>query len=312
MSVQLIKVIKKICAEENISFSAFADDYILLLKKNGGKMYVYGNKFANNSASAEQICDDKAGLSELLDANGIPCVKHTFFGRPGANWYFSDPQKDKEKLVSMLKNSRDGLVVKENKGSGGINVFRARTEEELFDAVDRVFAVSPSLAVSPFEHIRHEYRVLMLGNEFRYAFEKIRPCVTGDGKSTVNGLISAKYGEKFTLADKRGDYIPANGEDCMPEWRHNLGQGAVPALVEEAELKNKLASLAQRCMTALTLEFASVDIIDTDTGFKVLEINSGVMIDNFSAYSDEYYRLAESGVKAAILKFFASYNEKNG
>lgn len=303
MSTQLVKLLKEICAEENIGFRAFSDDYVLLLQKDGVKMYVYGNKFANNSASAEQICDDKAGLSELLESFGIPCVRHTFFGCPSAHWYASDREKDRKKLLSLLKNSPDGLVIKENKGSGGINVFHARNENELYEAVKKVFAVSPSLAAAPFENILHEYRVLMLGTEFCYAFEKLRPCVVGNGKNTANELIKSAYGEKFVFADERGSHIPAAGEKYMPEWRHNLGQGAVPAIVEDAGLKQKLSSLAAQCMNALSLEFASVDIIDTASGLKVLEINSGVMIDNFSAYSDEYYALAKSGVKAAILKY---------
>lgn len=304
MSVQLTRLIKEICAGEGISFSAFSDGYILLLQKNGKKMYIYGNKFANNNASAERICDDKAGLSELLAANGIPCVPHRFFGSPAANWYSSAPEKDKAALLYMLNASPGGLVIKENSGSGGINVYKVTNEAQLLRAVEKVFNASPFLAAAPYVDIKHEYRVLMLGTEYRYAFEKIRRTVTGNGKNTVNELLTQRYGENAFLTDERGSLVPKDGEKYLPEWRHNLGQGALPELVKSTELQGELAALAARCMVALSLDFASVDIIDDGKGLRVLEINSGVMTDSFSSFSDEYYRLASNALRAAVNKYF--------
>lgn len=267
MSLQLNKILKEICLEDGIEISGFAGDYVLCLTRQGKKMYIYGNKFGNNSSSSELLCDDKAALSQVLSENNIPCVNHEFFPSPGAWWSDEEKSSQTKRLHRMFSENPKGLVIKDNKGSGGRNVFRTENEEAAEDILEKIFSQSDSAAVCPYESILHEYRVLMLGREFIYAFEKIRS--------------------------------PEQGE-----WRHNLGQGATPLLVTASELTEKLCSLARKSMEVLNLDFASVDIIQSDGKLKILEINSGVMIDAFSAYSPQYYALAKEGIRKAIRRFF--------
>lgn len=267
MSPQLLKIIKKICIEDGIELECFADDYVLCLNKNGQRMYIYGNKFPNNSSSSELLCDDKSALSQVLAKNGIPCVPHTFFASPAVWWSEDERELRQKRLYQMFSDNPKGLVAKDNRGSGGRNVYRLENQAEAEEIFGKIFALSDSAAVCPFVDILHEYRVLMLGEECVYSFEKIR-------------------------SEKAG------------EWRHNLGQGATPSLVTDKALCRLLSTLAKKCMQVLNLSFASVDIIDDGKALQVLEINSGVMIESFSAFSEEYCKLAESGVKKAIHCFF--------
>ena len=50
------------------------------------------------------------------------------------------------------------------------------------------------------------------------------------------------------------------------------------------------------------VRFASIDIVSTNEGLKVLEINSGVMMENFAGESPQNYRKAREIYRDAILK----------
>jgi hypothetical protein len=53
------------------------------------------------------------------------------------------------------------------------------------------------------------------------------------------------------------------------------------------------------------MRFASVDVIQTDSGLQVLEVNSGVMMDAFLAQGDECYELGKSVYADAVDVLFA-------
>ena len=49
------------------------------------------------------------------------------------------------------------------------------------------------------------------------------------------------------------------------------------------------------------MSFASVDIVETkNDGYKVIEVNSGVMLTNFASHSEEGYQLAKGIYSSAI------------
>lgn len=108
----------------------------------------------------------------------------------------------------------------------------------------------------------------------------------------------------FTTFDNEFRVIMLNGEveliyrkKIKSGWMHNLGLGAQADLVAYDE---KLADLAVRTVAALNIHFASVDIAETEEGLKILEVNSGVMMEYFSAKSPENYQIAKEIYRKAI------------
>ena len=76
-------------------------------------------------------------------------------------------------------------------------------------------------------------------------------------------------------------------------WRHNLGLGAEPIITEDDEVCSKLSELATEASNAVNGKFVSVDIIEVDGNYMVLEINSGVMMEHFASKTAENYKIAE-------------------
>ena len=299
MGKQLVKIVKEICLENQINLRTYSDEYILELVKENKKMYIYGNKFPNNNASIEQICNDKSGLSDLLEEYDIPHVHHQYFytlDRESAT--FSDDTW--QRMESVLEKLGD-VVVKNNKGTGGKNVYKVSDKATLREKAQKIYDETKSVCLSPYINIKEEYRVLIVHGKIEYVFRKIRPFVIGDGLNSVDRLAQLKYQDSNINVSEELDcnYVPSKNEKIELSWKHNLGQGAIPELITDKGLLEKLREIAEKCARCLDLQFVSIDIID-DGALKVLEINSGVMIEKFSDYNEEYYNLAKGAVKKAI------------
>lgn len=296
---EIVRIIKEICRDEQINFKSFSNDYILKLEKNNRTMYIYGNKFPNNTAAIEQICNDKAALSDILDCYNVPHVKHFYFDSPILEEYCSE-SGNWSKMQKLLKEYNI-LVCKPNKGTGGRNIFKVQTKKELEYAVLKIFQSSNSICIAPYYDIRNEYRVLVVGDEIQYVFKKIRPYIIGDGKRTIEELWKSIHDKSITITNEiNWQSVPIENQKIELSWKHNLGQGAEPEIVTDQELLTALSDLAKKCVVALNLGFVSIDIIETNGKLLVLEINSGVMVEKFAKSSEANYILA----KKAKLRLF--------
>lgn len=303
MGRQLVKIIKQICKEEGITIKSYSDEYVLQLEANHRNMYIFGNKFPNNNAGSEQICNDKSALSSILSEFQIPNVPHFYFDSPVREEYY--PSTGIWKELSGLLDRYHGLICKVNNGTGGNNVYKVQTQQELEEAVLKIFKVSNSMAVSPLVNIDQEYRIVMVDGEMQFVYKKILPSVIGDGVHTIRELIQGCEwsSPSFISDDINLSFVPNRGEIVRISWKHNLGQGATPVLVTDSDILNKLDIIAKKCVDALDLGFVSIDVVESLGNLQVLEINSGVMVERFSAYSEEYYNLAKSAVRNAIKKY---------
>jgi glutathione synthase/RimK-type ligase-like ATP-grasp enzyme len=91
------------------------------------------------------------------------------------------------------------------------------------------------------------------------------------------------------------------GETRLLNWRHNLDAGAEPVLLEEGEAREACVEIATRAAAAIGIRFASVDLVRVAGDWRVLEINSGVMME---ALSRRHPDLVEAAYAAALDKVF--------
>ena len=303
-----VKILKEICFENNIEMKAFSYDYIFELKKNGVIRYILGYQFDLNTAAVQAICKDKSAVSDILSYHNIPCVEHYFFISPENINYLGVDGSWQE--ITKLRGKYSKIVCKPNEGTGGNDVFLVRNQKELEFAVNEIFKRSRGMAVSPYYDISAEYRVIILNNKTKLIFSKKRPHVTGDGISTLAKLIYEYIDEgksnelSINLNEKTYQTILEAGEKFSFNWRHNLGHGAVASVLKDKEIENKLKKLAKKTTKTLNLKFASIDIIRTNDEYKVLEINSGVMMEHFSSQNEEYYNKAKIIYKEAMDSMF--------
>jgi glutathione synthase/RimK-type ligase-like ATP-grasp enzyme len=312
----LVRAVKEIAAELNLKLNTFSQDWVMRLERGAQTRHIFGYNFDLNGASGQLITNDKSASAELLSYNNIPAVEHRLFLRPNLAGYVASEGNWREMLSYFERNKAD-VVCKSNTGTGGNQVFRAQTPLELELAVHQLFSSNRAIALSPFIKIDSEYRLIMLGNSCELAYEKVRPRVTGDGRSTLLELISrddsvGELGmEKLiaNLSKEDGGLLSsvAGQDECVVlSWKHNLGQGAKAVEVNEERLKASLSEIAVSCMKALNLNFVSVDIIRShNDGLSVMEINSGVMMESYSRQGEKEYERAKGIYRSAILRMLS-------
>ena len=227
---------------------------------------VYGYNFDLNSSSAAMIANDKAGLCHFLSLAGLLHVEHVFFPHPRETGYVPG-SGNWEEIISFARGLNYNLVCKANQGSGGMHVYRVHDQRELEEAIQLLFQVHRGICLSPYYQIDHEFRLIMLNRTVLLAYEKMLPLNEDSKDSTL--------------------------------WKHNLGLGAHPRVLGRQELA-PLSRLAEAAMQAAGLTLASVDLISTGGELQILEINCGIMLENFARHrAGGYTRTKE--VYASIL-----------
>ena len=205
-----------------------------------------------------------------------------------------------------FKYKNKKIVCKINNGTGGKDVYYIENKKALELAVHKIFSKDQYIALSPFYDIKNEYRAIILNNKVKLLYKKERRFIIGDGTSTLLKLIANKFTDlkKIDLTDIPVNKILAKDEKYYICWKHNLGLGAIPKIVTEKNIYDSVEKLALSAYNAIGGKFVSVDIIETENELKVLEINSGIMMESFSNQNDENYNIAKNIYAEAVDSMF--------
>lgn len=302
-----VKILKEICRELDYNIQFLSQNWIAKISKNNITNYIISYNFGINKDASSKICADKSATSEILTLHNIPNITHKIFhvhnnyhGDIG-NW---------QKMIIFFKTHNNKVVIKPNVGSSGSGVIFIDTLYRLESETYKIMSKKSSFCLSPFFDILEEYQVVMLKNQPKLIFRKRKPTLIGNGKDTILNLINKSYKltdlpiqALETLKEKKLglETILANNEVIELNWKHNLGSGAIPEIIEINNANKNVVEIAKKAIKALEMSFASVDIVETkNDGYKVIEVNSGVMLTNFASHSEEGYQLAKGIYSSAI------------
>jgi glutathione synthase/RimK-type ligase-like ATP-grasp enzyme len=245
---QFVALIESVCEDRGIRVSWLSDYWLGILGKDDDHCYIHGYQFPINNTVANGLMHDKVSTYELLTRYGVPALPHALIRLQP----LPSIEVAIERAIQLYPLP---LVLKPNPGwSGGDDVMRCHTKDDVDAAIRDLASRHQSIAVSPYIDIRAEYRVLILDGTVKVIFEKVRP----DG-----------------------------------EWHHNLKRGAMPEVVTDEALRQPLIALAQKALASLAGRLAAVDIVVTPDGYKVMEANGGISLSHFSDHSVEYKKIAE-------------------
>lgn len=275
------KMIKKIGEELDIEVTLLSDNWTKVLEKDNKTHYITGYQFDLNDHGIGNIMDDKGLFYDLLKYKKLPIIEQ----------YVIFHDYDKELIRDYFNKHDREIIVKGNISNAGKEVFKINNEKELFIVIDKLLLKQYSLSLCPYYHIKNEYRVVILNNEVRLVFGKIKPFVIGNGKSTLKEL-AINYNDYYkNHLDKINnlDYIPEQDEKVELSFKFNLSSGGKTFTDIPIELKTKIINLALKVANELNITFASIDIIHTDNNeLLVLEANSGVTLNKYILQNDGY------------------------
>jgi glutathione synthase/RimK-type ligase-like ATP-grasp enzyme len=305
-----VDAVKRYGAEHGIDIEIKSQGWLIVMRRGPRRHLAFGYDVGLNSAVAHRIANDKAAASEVLAGSGVACIPHTLFLSPEMSEYVP-PRRSWQEMMALLERNPGGIVVKPNEGTSGDFVFRVSTAPALELAAHRIFASNSGLAISPYVEIENEIRVVLLDRQPLAVYRKSRPAVTGDGRHSLLELALAA-----TPAELRSAVLPAMlgeldrtaldaivpaGQQRLLNWRHNLDSGSQPVLLEPGEVRDACVAIAADAAQAIGIRFGSIDVVETGGGLKILEVNSGVMME---ALGRQHPELVYAAYSAALDKVF--------
>jgi len=171
-------------------------------------------------------------------------------------------------VAAELLEMEGPIVVKPVSGSGGRDVHIVADGASAASLIES--KQTPGWAASPFCDIAAEYRVIMLDGQALLSYEKSQPV-------ELEGL-------RF----------------------FNLGLGAKPQDISDPQLFRSVTEIAHNVCEHLSLRLASVDVVRLVTGeLMVMEVNDGLMMENYARHSPEYKNRAATIYDAVVAAMFA-------
>ncbi len=307
MKSKFKEIIQEICNENNIKYKLLSKDWVIMLEKDNKTRFICGYKFDLNSHGIGLIADDKYALYETLKSKDIPVAEHRIVYNKTNKLDYAIGCNEYEYVKEYFVKNNNHIIIKPNDGTCGHKVFNVTNIDEIDDILDKIFINNYSISICPFYNIKHEYRAIMLNGENELLYAKYLPIVTGDGNKTIRQLLLEFNHDYFIdeLKDSKYDKVLANKETFQYNWKFNLSQGSIAKKVDDKLLENKLIKLAKQVCTEINLKFGSIDIIQTTNNeLLVLEVNSGVMLENYINLNPDEYEKVKNIYKKAVENLF--------
>ncbi|SFI86361.1 ATP-grasp domain-containing protein [Bradyrhizobium sp. cf659] len=275
-----VQTIRRYCARHGIAVDIRSGGWLIAMRRGEARHFAFGYDIGLNSAIAHRLANDKSATAEALTLEGVPCIPHHLFLNPSMGAQIAGPGW-RDAMLALLAQHPQGVVVKPNEGTSGRAVFKVTNAAELDRAVSEVFSSSLGLVIAPYVEIEEEVRVILLDRKPMIVYRKDRPSVVGDGAHTLRELaIAAGHDRQLRELETRDvNAIVPKGKRRILNWRHNLDAGARPVLIENGEVHAACVRLAVDAAKAIGIAFASIDVVRADGAWRVLEINSGVMME---------------------------------
>lgn len=289
-------IIKEICEEKNIKFNIISNNWVIILEKDNEKKYIIANNFPLNDQAVGKICDDKYAVYEIMQKYNIPVATHHIV----FNNY------NKEEVKKFFQKYDYNIVVKNNYGTCGNDMYHINNEQELFEKIDKLLLKTYAVVLMPYYDIKTEYRNIMLNNTVELIYGKKKPIVIGNGKNTIYELLCQFNNEYFSkINNKNLNTILPKDEIFEYNWQFNLSKGSMPFVLEDKINEEKIKRMAKEISNILGLSFASIDIVELNDGrLLLLEVNSGVMMNNISKNLDSGRNIVKNIYSKAIDEIF--------
>ena len=297
------QIIQEICDEKKINYKFLSKDWVIMLEKDGKTRFISGYKFDLNSQGTGIIADDKYATYEVLKEKNIPIIEYKIVYNKTNNQDYAMGCNSYEYVKDFFTQNNNSIVIKPNEGTCGKGVYHITNLNEIDDVLDKIFDENFSISMCHFYNIKYEYRTILIDGEPELLYSKHLPIVIGDGKKTIRELLiefNPKYFKKL-LNDSKYDRILDKDEKFKYSWKFNLSQGSIAKKVTDTDLSDRIIKIAKKVCKEINLKFGSVDIIQTmDNSFLVLEVNSGLMMDNYINLVPNGYMTAKNIYKKAI------------
>ena len=253
------------------------------------------------------VLDDKYALYDVLREKKLPVAEYQIVYGEKVKEDYAEGCNTFSYVEDYFYKHNCDIVLKPNDGTCGRDVYRVQDVEQLRELYDQMTRKYYSINMGPFYQIQNEYRFVVFDGKVRIAYQKNKPVVLGDGVHSIRELLIEFNPNYFQerLNDSIYDRVLEMGEEFEYNWKFNLSQGAIASEIQDSLLYQKLEEIAISSSNTVGLRFGSVDIIVTkERECFILEMNSGVMLENYMEQFSDGFETAKELYKDVIIKMF--------
>lgn len=274
--------------------------YAITPLNQGASAYMSVNKYINNAVLAQA---------------GIPVAKAVTFSKE--DWL-------NQPLAELIKKLKFPLVAKPLKNTArGLGVFcKIPAIENLSSYLDLFFQHFDNIEIEEFHGNLKEYRVLILKNKVIGVLERVGASVIGDGRHTIEQLITIKNEEKILLShtvtispltydleyelclkeqNLTLQSVPSDGQKIRLCYTANTGRGGdIFSLGNKIHPENakELINVAK----TLGLEYTGLDMFCTDINIPFSKTKKWLIIEANIGPDMTLHELTPYGKKVRVSK----------
>jgi len=283
--------------------------------RNGKKSYTRYNTVDMNPIGSSDVARDKDYANFFMGQMGYPIIEgETFFSKRWARAIGSIRTIDKGFIYA--KKLGFPVIVKPNSGSQGEGVALVSNKEQFYRAMSRVFK-QDKIALVQRRVIGRDYRVVILDKQIISAYERIPLSVIGDGKSSIEKLLSIK--KKYFNKIKRDIKIDIKDPRVKDKLKRQnlttksiLKKGETVFLLDNANLSTggdsidvthsihpQFKKLAIKLTKDMGLRLCGVDLMiegdikDRPERYWVIEVNSAPGLDHYVTTGKAQQKIVE-------------------
>lgn len=282
---------------------------------DGRKRYFRNTNLDLNVLGASEIARDKAYADFFLRRMGYPVITGRAFCT--RRWVKAiGCRLGPDAAFRYAQRLGFPVIVKPNSKSQGVGVFKVANKREFYRAVkaiegnERMFLVQRIVT-------GHDYRIVVLDGKVISVYERLPLTVTGDGRTTVKGLLERK--QRQFKAIGRDTKIKINDPRIVTELKRRgmrlasrPSAGQVIALLPNANLSTGGDAIditdhvhpdwrrfAKRLARDMNLRFIGIDVMSKRTldekpgSFVVIEVNAAPGLDNYATMGKKQERIVE-------------------
>lgn len=157
--------------KDQVTFEEISPDYIYRVKKEKKSFLMHDVEVGLNNSASMKIARSKSGTYSVLHKANIPVVEHRFLLNQSSRFSNSNSF---QLAKNLFHSFNENVVLKQDDGSQGKNVFQINSAHELELHLESLFSLQLNACLSPFFPSTYEYRTIVLNEKARLFFAKER------------------------------------------------------------------------------------------------------------------------------------------
>lgn len=186
-----LSLIQNSVISDGVSFEEVAPNFLYRAILDDKSFLMHDVEIGLNNSAAAKTAMSKSGTFDTLSYFQVPAIEHIFLMNTNSRFTMSDAFEIAKKRFYQWN---ENVVLKQDNGSQGNNVYKITTLAELEEKLHYLFNMNVNGVISPYLPSTYEYRIVTLNKEPKLFLAKER--TTSWKHNLISGALSIDVPEE--------------------------------------------------------------------------------------------------------------------